>query len=146
MLDAVTEPGRFADLVAGYIELTVPEKQGLLETLSVEERLRRVLARRLSAIVNEPIPAPSRRVRKDPEEWRSCNLIEGATMPTTLTLAVMASLFVPVQAVRQPPTAPPQKLNAVLCKSEVQAIALARSMASGKTELALVIKSNPNHG
>ena len=34
---------RFSDLVAGYIELTVPEKQGLLETLSVEERLRRVL-------------------------------------------------------------------------------------------------------
>ena len=43
VLDAVEEPGRFADLVAGYIELTVPEKQGLLETLSVEERLRRVL-------------------------------------------------------------------------------------------------------
>src|SRR5918997_336181 len=39
----LTEPGRFADLVAGYIELSVPEKQGLLETLSVEERLRRVL-------------------------------------------------------------------------------------------------------
>src|SRR5512138_2382959 len=43
VLDAVTEPGRFADLVAGYIELTPAEKQGLLETLSVEERLRRVL-------------------------------------------------------------------------------------------------------
>jgi ATP-dependent Lon protease len=43
VLDAVTDPGRFADLVAGYIELTVPEKQGLLETLGVEERLRRVL-------------------------------------------------------------------------------------------------------
>src|SRR5688572_3586997 len=43
VLDAVTEPGKFADLVAGYIELPVPEKQGLLETLSVEERLRRVL-------------------------------------------------------------------------------------------------------
>jgi ATP-dependent Lon protease len=43
VLDAVTEPGKFADLVAGYIELTVPEKQGLLETLSVEDRLRRVL-------------------------------------------------------------------------------------------------------
>jgi len=43
VLDSVDEPGRFADLVAGYIELTVPEKQGLLETLSVEERLRRVL-------------------------------------------------------------------------------------------------------
>jgi ATP-dependent Lon protease len=43
VLDSVEEPGRFADLVAGYIELPVPEKQGLLETLSVEERLRRVL-------------------------------------------------------------------------------------------------------
>ncbi len=43
VLDSVDDPGKFADLVAGYIELTVPEKQGLLETLSVEERLRRVL-------------------------------------------------------------------------------------------------------
>jgi ATP-dependent Lon protease len=43
VLDSVTDPGRFADLVAGYIELPVPEKQGLLETLSVEDRLRRVL-------------------------------------------------------------------------------------------------------
>jgi len=55
-------------------------------------------------------------------------------MPTTLTLAVMASLLLPVQAVKQPPTAPPQKLNAVLCQSEAQAIALAQSMASGRTE------------
>src|SRR5829696_7266678 len=43
VLDAVTEPGKFADLVAGYIELPVAEKQGLLETLNIEERLRRVL-------------------------------------------------------------------------------------------------------
>ena len=43
VLDAVTEPGRFADTVAGYLELTVAEKQGLLENLSVEDRLRRVL-------------------------------------------------------------------------------------------------------
>ncbi len=43
VLDAVTEPGKFADLVAGYIELSVAEKQGLLETLSVEDRLRKVL-------------------------------------------------------------------------------------------------------
>src|SRR5436853_2029203 len=43
VLDSVTDPGRFAELVAGYIELPVPEKQGLLETLSVEERLRRIL-------------------------------------------------------------------------------------------------------
>ncbi|HKM56750.1 MAG TPA: endopeptidase La, partial [Isosphaeraceae bacterium] len=43
VLDSVTEPGRFADLVAGYVELPVQEKQALLETLGVEERLRRVL-------------------------------------------------------------------------------------------------------
>ncbi|NUQ21180.1 MAG: endopeptidase La [Gemmatimonadaceae bacterium] len=43
VLDSVTEPGRFTDLVAGYIDLAVPERQGLLETLSVEERMRRVL-------------------------------------------------------------------------------------------------------
>ena len=43
VLDAVTEPGKFADLVAGYIELPVPEKQGLLETLNIEDRLRRIL-------------------------------------------------------------------------------------------------------
>jgi ATP-dependent Lon protease len=43
VLDSVEDAGKFADLVAGYIELPVPEKQGLLETLSVEERLRRVL-------------------------------------------------------------------------------------------------------
>src|SRR5207302_5238036 len=43
VLDSVSEAGKFSDLVAGYIDLSVPEKQGLLETLSVEERLRRVL-------------------------------------------------------------------------------------------------------
>jgi ATP-dependent Lon protease len=43
VLDAVTDAGRFSDLVAGYIELPVPERQGLLENLSVEDRLRRVL-------------------------------------------------------------------------------------------------------
>jgi len=43
VLDSVDDAGKFSDLVAGYIELTVPEKQGLLETMSVEERLRRVL-------------------------------------------------------------------------------------------------------
>ena len=55
-------------------------------------------------------------------------------MPTTLTLAVMASLFLPVQAVKQPPTAPPHKFNAVLCKTEAQAVALAKSRADGRTE------------
>ena len=43
VLDSVTEPGRFADLVAGYLDVDVPQKQALLETLSVEERIRRVL-------------------------------------------------------------------------------------------------------
>src|SRR5918995_714785 len=37
------EPGQFADLVAGYIDITPQQRQALLETLSVEERLRRVL-------------------------------------------------------------------------------------------------------
>jgi hypothetical protein len=55
-------------------------------------------------------------------------------MPTTMTLAVMASLFLPVQAVKQPPTAPPHKYNAVLCETEAQAVALARTVAAGKTE------------
>ncbi len=39
----VEDPGRFADLVAGYTEATTRDRQDLLETLSVEERLRRVL-------------------------------------------------------------------------------------------------------
>jgi ATP-dependent Lon protease len=43
VLAGVNEPGRFADLVAGYIDITPQERQILLETLSVEERLRRVL-------------------------------------------------------------------------------------------------------
>ncbi|WP_074306550.1 endopeptidase La [Singulisphaera sp. GP187] len=43
VMDSVTDPARFADLVAGYIELSVDEKQNLLETLGVEDRLRRVL-------------------------------------------------------------------------------------------------------
>ena len=43
VLNGVNDPGRFADLVAGYIEIPAPQRQGLLEALSVEERLRRVL-------------------------------------------------------------------------------------------------------
>jgi ATP-dependent Lon protease len=43
VLAGVNEPGRFADLVAGYIDITPQQRQSLLETLSVEERLRRVL-------------------------------------------------------------------------------------------------------
>jgi ATP-dependent Lon protease len=43
VLQGVNEPGRFADLVAGYIDIGSQQRQALLETLSVEERLRRVL-------------------------------------------------------------------------------------------------------
>jgi ATP-dependent Lon protease len=43
VLAGVNEPGKFADLVAGYIDITPPQRQVLLETLGVEERLRRVL-------------------------------------------------------------------------------------------------------
>ncbi|MBS1118075.1 MAG: ATP-dependent proteinase [Deltaproteobacteria bacterium] len=43
MLAQVAEPGRLADLVAGYLDLPTTERQVLLETLSVEDRLRRVL-------------------------------------------------------------------------------------------------------
>jgi ATP-dependent Lon protease len=43
VLAGVSDPGRFADLVAGYIDITTAQRQALLETLSVEERLRRVL-------------------------------------------------------------------------------------------------------
>src|SRR3569832_1306968 len=43
VLDSVSDAGKFSDLVAGYIALPVAERQGLLENLSVEDRLRRVL-------------------------------------------------------------------------------------------------------
>jgi len=43
VLEGVTEPGKLADLVAGYLEIKLAERQRLLEMLSVEERLRRVL-------------------------------------------------------------------------------------------------------
>ncbi|HEX9895429.1 MAG TPA: LON peptidase substrate-binding domain-containing protein, partial [Gemmatimonadales bacterium] len=43
VLSGVTDPSRFADLVSGYIDITPSQRQALLETLSVEERLRRVL-------------------------------------------------------------------------------------------------------
>jgi len=42
-LAETTDPGRFADIVAGYIDLKPDESQKLLEALSVEERLRSVL-------------------------------------------------------------------------------------------------------
>ena len=43
VLEGVEEPGSFADLVAGYIDISAAERQALLETRGVEERLRRVL-------------------------------------------------------------------------------------------------------
>ena len=43
VLQSVADPGRFSDLVAGYLDLKTPERQALLETLSVEDRLRRIL-------------------------------------------------------------------------------------------------------
>ncbi len=43
VLSGVSDAGRFADLVAGYIDIGPGQRQALLETLSVEERLRRVL-------------------------------------------------------------------------------------------------------
>src|ERR687891_441319 len=43
VLAGVNEPGKFADLVAGYIDINPAQRQMLLETLGVEERLRRVL-------------------------------------------------------------------------------------------------------
>jgi len=46
----------------------------------------------------------------------------------------MASLVLPAVALAQGPAMSPQKLNAVLCKTEAQAIAFASSMAGGETE------------
>jgi hypothetical protein len=46
----------------------------------------------------------------------------------------MAALVVQAEAVKQPPTAPPQKLNAFLCQTEAQAAALAAGISAGKTE------------
>ncbi len=43
ILEEASEPGRLADLVAGYLDIPAPERQHILETLSVEERLRKVL-------------------------------------------------------------------------------------------------------
>ena len=55
-----------------------------------------------------------------------------------LTLALTVSLILSAQATaeekKQPPTAPPQKLNAILCKTEAQAIAFASGLANGRTE------------
>ena len=36
MLSQITEPGQLADLVAGYLDVPVAERQGLLEALAIE--------------------------------------------------------------------------------------------------------------
>src|SRR5579862_7088842 len=43
VLNGIDDPGRFSDLVAGYLDLDTAQRQELLETLAVDERLRRVL-------------------------------------------------------------------------------------------------------
>ncbi|HEY0782459.1 MAG TPA: endopeptidase La [Thermoanaerobaculia bacterium] len=43
VLEGASDPSRLADLVAAYTEVARPQRQMLLETLSVEERLRRGL-------------------------------------------------------------------------------------------------------
>jgi ATP-dependent Lon protease len=43
LLAQVTDAGRLADLVAAHLDVSPAERQALLETLSVEDRLRRVL-------------------------------------------------------------------------------------------------------
>ena len=45
LLEAVQEPGQFSDLVASQLELPVADHQLILETSSVEERMRKVLVR-----------------------------------------------------------------------------------------------------
>ncbi len=43
VLASVEHPGRLADLVAGYLDIAPEQRQELLETFSVEERLRKVV-------------------------------------------------------------------------------------------------------
>ena len=43
MLSQIDDPGRLADLVAGYLDAPVADRQALLEALAIEDRLRRVL-------------------------------------------------------------------------------------------------------
>lgn len=54
-------------------------------------------------------------------------------MPKKLILAAIATLFLALQASAATP-ASPRKLNATLCETEDQAMALASAVASGKTE------------
>ncbi len=43
VLEGIDDPSRLADLVAGFLDIPQEERQRVMETLSVEERLRRVL-------------------------------------------------------------------------------------------------------
>jgi ATP-dependent Lon protease len=43
LLAEISDPGRLADVVAAHLEISPAERQALLETLAVEDRLRRVL-------------------------------------------------------------------------------------------------------
>ncbi len=43
VIQSVADAGAFADVVAGYLEISPKERQALLEAIGVEERLRRVL-------------------------------------------------------------------------------------------------------
>jgi ATP-dependent Lon protease len=43
LIEQVTVPGAFSDMVAAHLEIELADKQELLETTSVEDRLRRVL-------------------------------------------------------------------------------------------------------
>jgi hypothetical protein len=71
-------------------------------------------------------------------------------MLNKLTLALTVSLLLSAQATaqekKQPPTAPPQKLNAVLCKTEAQAIAFASGMTNGRTEPMAIDRVNKAAG
>ena len=54
ILEDIHEPGRFADLVAGNLELNIADAQGILETLDPKERLHKVhniLERELEVLV-----------------------------------------------------------------------------------------------
>ena len=43
MISQIDEPGKLADLVAGYLDAPVADRQALLESLAIDDRLRRVL-------------------------------------------------------------------------------------------------------
>ena len=66
-------------------------------------------------------------------------------MLTKLILAGIASLLFAAEIAAQVP-ATPQKLNAILCQTEDQAIALASSLGAGRTEPIAINLVNKNAG